>query len=89
VIFVSLDYMDTSFFQAYRRMIRGVRKTPLRITILEYARSLDRRIFRIVQAKSGLARAVDPTREVHELGKAGTLAPGGGGAAAARCVTIS
>jgi hypothetical protein len=89
VIFVSLDYMDTSFFQAYRRMIRGVRKAPLRITVLEYADSIDQRIFQIVRAKSGLARAVDPTREVHELEKAGTLVPGGAGSAAARCVTIS
>jgi hypothetical protein len=67
VIFVSLDYMDTSFFQAYRRMIRGVRKTPLRITVLEYADSIDRRIFQIVRAKSELANEVDPSREVYEL----------------------
>jgi hypothetical protein len=63
IMFASLDYMDSSLVQAYRRMIRGVRKTPLRVTILAYERSIDQRIFHIVEEKSKLAESVDATRE--------------------------
>lgn len=66
-IFPSLDYGDDTFYQAYRRLIRGVRTTPLRISIYEYERSLDQRIFRIVQKKSTDANKVDG-REIYVLG---------------------
>jgi len=63
VIFATMDYKDTSFFQAYRRAMRGKRKTPLRITILQYEDSVDQRVFSIVKEKAKLANEVDPTRQ--------------------------
>ncbi|NRB16122.1 MAG: DEAD/DEAH box helicase [Rhodobacteraceae bacterium] len=63
VIFISLDYMDSNFVQAYRRAIRGRRDTPLLITIMEYENSVDQKIFKIVEKKSALAHAVDNTKE--------------------------
>jgi ERCC4-related helicase len=71
IIFISLDYMDSSFVQAYRRAIRGVRETPLRITIMEYENSVDQKIFAIVEKKSSMAHAVDPTKEKLKLRPAG------------------
>ena len=62
VIFMSLDYMDSSFIQAYRRAMRGVRTTPLVIHVMEYEKSVDQRIFQIVEAKSAMANEVDPTQ---------------------------
>jgi hypothetical protein len=63
IIFASLDYMDSSFVQAYRRAIRGKRETPLLITVMEYENSVDQKIFQIVEKKSALANAVDETKE--------------------------
>ncbi|MCG7628949.1 DEAD/DEAH box helicase [Epibacterium sp. MM17-32] len=63
VIFISLDYMDSNFVQAYRRAIRGKRDTPLLITLMEYENSVDQKIFQIVEKKSALANAVDETKE--------------------------
>lgn len=63
VIFASLDYQDVNFVQAYRRMIRGVRSTALRITVLEYEDSVDNRVFRIVDTKSRNKSKVDSTYE--------------------------
>jgi len=67
IVFTSLDYMDSSFVQGYRRAIRGVREKPLRITVLEYKDSIDQRIFQIVERKSEDAHKVDPTREKLKL----------------------
>lgn len=67
VIFASIDYLDTNFYQAYRRFIRGKRKTPLLITVLEYIDSLDQRVFGILKQKSTDANAVDPTRQILNL----------------------
>lgn len=64
IIFASLDYEDVNFLQAYRRAMRDVRKTPLRITVLEYENSIDQRIFQIVKQKSVEANKVDPTRQI-------------------------
>lgn len=64
VIFASMDYRDTSYLQAYRRMMRDVRKSPLWISILEYEKSIDQRIFEIVRRKSEDANKVDPSREI-------------------------
>jgi len=69
VIFASLDYMDSSFVQGYRRAIRGKRETPLLITVLEYENSMDQRIFQIIEKKSKLANAVDGTKERLKLRK--------------------
>jgi hypothetical protein len=66
-IFASLDYGDDSFYQAYRRFIRGKRSKPLLITVLEYKNSIDQRIFYIVEQKSKDAKAVDPTSNLVKL----------------------
>lgn len=63
VIFMSLDYMDSNFVQAYRRAVRGKRDKPLLITIMEYRDSVDQKIFAIIERKSALANAVDKTKE--------------------------
>jgi hypothetical protein len=69
MIFASLDFKDTSFFQAYRRAMREKRRTPLRITILEYLNSLDQRVFEINRQKAADAHLVDPTRQKLELSR--------------------
>ena len=67
MIFVAMDYMDTSFLQAYRRGIRGKRPTPLLVRVMEYDDSIDQRVFDIIHRKSHEANKVDPTREVFNL----------------------
>jgi ERCC4-related helicase len=67
VIFMSVDYMDSSFLQGYRRAMRGVRKTPLLIYVMEYENSVDQRIFKIVETKSALATEVDDSQVVVKL----------------------
>lgn len=67
VIFMSVDYMDSSFLQGYRRAMRGVRKTPLLIYVMEYEKSVDQRIFQIVETKSALAGEVDNTQVTVKL----------------------
>ena len=68
MIFVSVDYKDSSFIQAYRRAIRGQRKTPLLIYVLRYAESaVEDRILDIIEEKSKLASSVDETKEVLSL----------------------
>lgn len=67
IIFASLDYMDTNLIQAIRRAIRGKRNKPLLVTFLEYARSIDQRIFQIVKRKSEDAHKVDNSYEVIDL----------------------
>jgi SNF2 family DNA or RNA helicase len=69
IIFVSLDYGDDSFVQAYRRAIRGKRETPLLIIVLEYENSIDQRIFEVVQGKSKDANLIDSTKEEINLGQ--------------------
>lgn len=66
-IFASLDYVDTTFFQAYRRFMRQTRKTPLRISVLKYHSSLDFRICQLLNQKSADAKLVDPSRELLSL----------------------
>ena len=62
VIFMSIDFMDSSFLQGYRRAMRGVRTSPLLIYVMEYEKSVDQRIFQIVEIKSAMAVEVDPTQ---------------------------
>ena len=70
IIFMSLDYMDSNFVQAYRRAIRGKRETPVRISVYEYRNSVDQKIFEIVDKKSKLGNDIDDTRERVRLKKA-------------------
>lgn len=72
-IFEALDWLDGDFVQGYRRMIRGKRNTPLRITILAYEDSIDQRMFELVYDKSALANAVDPTREIFDFNRITTV----------------
>ncbi|RWM90047.1 MAG: hypothetical protein EOR84_22830 [Mesorhizobium sp.] len=67
MIFASLDFLDTTVLQAYRRAIRGKRGKPLRITVLLYEDSLDNRITFIIYQKSLDAHKVDPTQPVLKL----------------------
>ncbi|MBC7737903.1 MAG: hypothetical protein H7245_11970, partial [Candidatus Saccharibacteria bacterium] len=67
VIFMSIDFMDSSFLQGYRRAMRGVRTSPLLIYVMEYENSVDQRIFKIVEIKSAMAVEVDPTQVVVKL----------------------
>lgn len=69
MIFASLDFKDTTFFQAYRRAMRGKRSTPLRITVLEYRKSIDQRVFEINRVKAADAHLVDPTRQKLDLSR--------------------
>lgn len=62
MVFMSLDYMDSSFRQGYRRAIRGIRGQPLLIYILQYEDcAVEERIFDIVQRKANMANDVDET----------------------------
>jgi superfamily II DNA/RNA helicase len=67
MVFASLNYMDDSFVQAYRRGIRGKREKALLIYVLEYRDSIDQRIMQIIEEKSREANLVDPTKEVFSL----------------------
>lgn len=68
VVFVSLDYMDSSFVQGYRRAIRGVRGRPLLIYILLYEDcDVEDRVVEIVERKAALSNAVDETKEAIKL----------------------
>ena len=52
IIFMGLDYQDTTFIQNYRRAMRGERKTALRILIFQYRSSIDKKIAEKINAKS-------------------------------------
>lgn len=67
VIGVSIPYNDVDWLQAYRRANRGTRKKTLRVTLLQYAESIDQRVIQIVETKSILANKVDPTRPILKL----------------------
>lgn len=60
----ALDYLDGNFVQSYMRGLRGVRTRPLRVSVLQYARSIDQRIAQIVREKSQLAHDVDEGRQL-------------------------
>ncbi len=64
IVFVSLDYMDDSFVQAYKRGVRGVREHPLLVFVLEYKNSIDQRIFKIVEGKSRDAQKITPHKKI-------------------------
>lgn len=52
VLFMCLDYQDTTFIQNYRRAMRGTRTKPLRILIFQYIGSIDLDIARKITEKS-------------------------------------
>ena len=62
IVFMSLDFMDSSFLQGYRRAMRGVRTSPLLVYVMEYIKSMDQRVMQIVEIKSAVAVEVDPTQ---------------------------
>ncbi len=61
VIFSSLTYKDVDFIQAIRRANRGTRKYPLRVTVLEYEKSVEEKIWWMIHRKSVEAHRVDPS----------------------------
>lgn len=63
VNFASIDYKDSNFLQPRRRAERGKREKALRVTVQEYERSIDQRLFSIVNSKSADAHKVDATNE--------------------------
>jgi hypothetical protein len=67
VIPVSYEYQDVDWLQAYRRASRGTRTKTLRVTLLQYADSVDGRVLDIIHEKSVLANRVDPTRPILKL----------------------
>jgi len=72
VVFSSMDAMDSSFVQGYRRAMRGVRKRALLITLLKYRNSkIENRIFEIIDQKSKLAADVDDRNERLDLQETG------------------
>lgn len=64
VIFMTLDYLDTTFLQARQRVIREKRSSPLRVSIYRYHDSIDDNVGSIIYRKSLDAHQVDPTRPV-------------------------
>lgn len=69
IIFVSMDYKNVNFVQAFSRAVRSARQHKLRVTILEYRNSIDKRIFEIVDNKSKDLAKVDPTYQRLYLSK--------------------
>lgn len=63
ILFVSLSPDDTDFTQAYKRGIRKKRTTKLEVIILEYEKSIDQRIFQLIETKSKEANMVDETQQ--------------------------
>lgn len=69
MVFMNLPYLDGDYLQAIQRAIRGKRHSPLRVSIFEYANSLDQKVAWIVWRKSVEANKVDPTRPVLQLSR--------------------
>jgi uncharacterized FAD-dependent dehydrogenase len=70
IVFASIDYQDSNFIQAYRRGVRGKRDTPLLVYVLEYRKSIEQRIFQIVNRKSLDAQKITSHKKVLTLGRA-------------------
>ena len=67
VIFLSTDYKDTNFSQAYKRGIRGKRAQPLRISVYSYGTKVEMHLNQVLNRKSRDAHKVDPSYEVISL----------------------
>jgi hypothetical protein len=70
IVFASIDYQDSNFIQAYRRGVRGKRDVPLLVYVLEYRKSIEQRIFQIVNRKSQDAQKITSHKKVLTLGRA-------------------
>jgi hypothetical protein len=64
VIFASTNFLDGDFGQAFKRVIRQNRITPLRVTVQRYMNTVERKIHGIICRKSREANKVDPHRQV-------------------------
>lgn len=62
VFFPSLDYQDTTIFQAYKRAMREARRSALRLKIYTYRDSIDQHIMRLTKRKSVEAAQVERGR---------------------------
>lgn len=62
VFFLSLDFQDTAFFQAYKRAMREARQTALRLKVYAYIDSMDQHIMRLTKRKSVDATKVERGR---------------------------
>lgn len=62
VLFVSMDYQDTAFFQAYKRAMRKTRQSALRLKVYTYTDSIDQHIMRLTKRKSQDATQVERGR---------------------------
>ncbi|GJE78136.1 DEAD/DEAH box helicase [Methylorubrum suomiense] len=62
VLFVSMDYQDTAFFQAYKRAMRQTRRSALRLKLYTYIDSIDQHIMRLTKRKSVEAAQVERGR---------------------------
>jgi hypothetical protein len=52
LVFVSVDYQDDSFIQAYRRGIRGRRDDNLLVLVMKYEGTIEDRMLEIIDRKS-------------------------------------
>ncbi len=64
VIFMALDWQDTTFIQNYRRAMRGTRTKPLRILIYQYVGSIDVKIAQKINDKSYHRTKIEEGTEV-------------------------
>lgn len=64
VIFMLLDWQDTTFIQNYRRALRGTRTQPLRILVFQYRASIDQQIAQKLNWKSENRTRVEGGTEV-------------------------
>lgn len=67
MVFTTLDYKDSSFMQGYRRAIRGKREHPLLVYLLEYANTIDQRIYEVVEEKMKLAKDIQEDKSHFEI----------------------
>ena len=63
-VFLTPDYLDSSFSQAVARGIRGIREIALPVYVTQYQRTIEQKVLGIIQKKSILAHAVDSRKEV-------------------------
>lgn len=69
VMFYSADYRDSSFFQGYRRGVRGHRDHPLLVYVMYYLDSVEVDILQVMESKMETANATDASRKIFELVK--------------------
>jgi hypothetical protein len=67
MIMATINFLDTTFFQAYRRAIRGKREKSLLVSVPQYVDTIEQRIAQIVHRKSVMANKVDANRPIFDL----------------------